>query len=550
MLKIKSMISNLKSSLSIASVLSFFFLLSSSVLEAQKSELSLDFHKNRRVELRQKLPSNSVAVFFSSPIRNRANDVDFIYHQDPNFFYLTGWNEPHAVLFVFNVPQEDEEGVYYEKLYVRERDPRNEMWNGKQLGVEGAEKMGFDRVKSKSEFVKTELKLDRFDTVLMFDFENDVRDDKNDSSDLFDLQQYFKTSINYPDNFDADRYRLYLRIQNAEAEEVPQIKRMISYYADQDKTLMEDPLIVDFLNSEESTSLNDLKTRTAFLTRDFNFDIDQLSFLMASLREKKLEEEIILIKKAVQISAQGQIEVMKAIHPEMTEREVQGIHQLVYKKYGAAHEGYPSIVGAGDNACVLHYITNDKTDLKNQLILMDLGAEYNGYTADVTRTIPVSGVFSPEQKALYQIVYDAQNAGIQAAQNGASFRDITVATNEVVSKGLMELGLIKDPAEFRRYLPHGIAHHIGLDVHDPGLYELLESNMVITVEPGIYVPEGSPCDPKWWNIGIRIEDDILITEKGPINLSAAAPRDWKEIEKLMKQKSPLDDFTLPELTID
>jgi Xaa-Pro aminopeptidase len=550
MLKIKSMISNLKSSLSVASVLSFFFLLSSSVLEAQKSELSLDFHKNRRVELRQKLPSNSVAVFFSSPIRNRANDVDFIYHQDPNFFYLTGWNEPHAVLFVFNVPQEDEEGVYYEKLYVRERDPRNEMWNGKQLGVEGAEKMGFDRVKSKSEFVKTELKLDRFDTVLMFDFENDVRDDKNDSSDLFDLQQYFKTSINYPDNFDADRYRLYLRIQNAEAEEVPQIKRMISYYADQDKTLMEDPLIVDFLNSEESTSLNDLKTRTAFLTRDFNFDIDQLSFLMASLREKKLEEEIILIKKAVQISAQGQIEVMKAIHPEMTEREVQGIHQLVYKKYGAAHEGYPSIVGAGDNACVLHYITNDKTDLKNQLILMDLGAEYNGYTADVTRTIPVSGVFSPEQKALYQIVYDAQNAGIQAAQNGASFRNITVATNEVVSKGLMELGLIKDPAEFRRYLPHGIAHHIGLDVHDPGLYELLESNMVITVEPGIYVPEGSPCDPKWWNIGIRIEDDILITEKGPINLSAAAPRDWKEIEKLMKQKSPLDDFTLPELTID
>ena len=544
------MISNLKSSLSVASVLSFFFLLSSSVLEAQKSELSLDFHKNRRVELRQKLPSNSVAVFFSSPIRNRANDVDFIYHQDPNFFYLTGWNEPHAVLFVFNVPQEDEEGVYYEKLYVRERDPRNEMWNGKQLGVEGAEKMGFDRVKSKSEFVKTELKLDRFDTVLMFDFENDVRDDKNDSSDLFDLQQYFKTSINYPDNFDADRYRLYLRIQNAEAEEVSQIKRMISYYADQDKTLMEDPLIVDFLNSEESTSLNDLKTRTAFLTRDFNFDIDQLSFLMASLREKKLEEEIILIKKAVQISAQGQIEVMKAIHPEMTEREVQGIHQLVYKKYGAAHEGYPSIVGAGDNACVLHYITNDKTDLKNQLILMDLGAEYNGYTADVTRTIPVSGVFSPEQKALYQIVYDAQNAGIQAAQNGASFRDITVATNEVVSKGLMELGLIKDPAEFRRYLPHGIAHHIGLDVHDPGLYKLLESNMVITVEPGIYVPEGSPCDPKWWNIGIRIEDDILITEKGPINLSAAAPRDWKEIEKLMKQKSPLDDFTLPELTID
>jgi Xaa-Pro aminopeptidase len=271
---------------------------------------------------------------------------------------------------------------------------------------------------------------------------------------------------------------------------------------------------------------------------------------MASLRENKTEEEILLIKKAVRISTQGQLEVMKAIHPEMTEREVQGIHQLVFKKYGAAHEGYPSIVGAGDNACVLHYITNDKTDLKNQLILMDLGAEYKGYTADVTRTIPVSGTFTPEQKALYQIVYDAQTAGINAAVAGASFTAISEATYEVVKTGLLELGLIQESKEYRRYLPHGIAHHIGLDVHDPGLYENLAPNMVITVEPGIYVPEGSPCDPKWWNIGIRIEDDILITAEGPVNLSKDAPRSWQEIEKVMLEKSALDDFILPPLTID
>ena len=304
------------------------------------------------------------------------------------------------------------------------------------------------------------------------------------------------------------------------------------------------------MNSQESNSLVDLKKRTAYLTRDYNFDIDQLSYLMASLREKKQPEELSLLKKAIQISAQGQIEVMKAIHPEMTEREVQGIHQLVYKKYGAAHEGYPSIVGAGHNACVLHYITNDKTDLKNQLILMDLGAEYQGYTADVTRTIPVSGKFSPEQKALYEIVYDAQNAGIDAAQKGASFRAIGNAANKVVEKGLLSLGLIDKPEDYRRYLPHGISHHIGLDVHDPGLYETLDTDMVITVEPGIYVPKGSPCDPKWWDIGIRIEDDILITDEGPVNLSAAAPRSWEKIEKLMKEESPLDDFKLPELAID
>jgi len=256
------------------------------------------------------------------------------------------------------------------------------------------------------------------------------------------------------------------------------------------------------------------------------------------------------LKKAIQISAQGQREVMKAIKPNMTEREVQGIHQLVYKKYGAAHEGYPSIVGAGDNACVLHYITNDKTDLKDQLILMDLGAEYNGYTADVTRTIPVSGTFSPEQRALYQIVYDSQTAGIKAAQVGASFSAIAAACNKVVQEGLMELGIIAAPEEYRRYLPHGVAHHIGLDVHDPGLYQNLQPQMIITVEPGIYIPKDSPCDPKWWNIGIRIEDDILITEKGPVNLSEDAPRAWDEIEALMKEKSALDAFTLPPLITD
>jgi len=517
---------------------------------AQKSELSSDFHRERRLQLREKLPSNSVAVFFSSPIRNRANDVDFEYHPDPNFYYLTGWNEPHAVLFVYSVPQNDAQGMYYEKLYVRERDARNEMWNGKRLGLEGAQKMGFDRVDLKQNFINEPHGFDQFDTVFMFDFKNDVRD-TSDPSDLFDLQKQFKQAIHFPENFDAKRYRLYQRIRQAKPEEVPSIQRMINYYAQSDATLMEDPVIQDFMSkAEDETVLTDLKTRSAFLLKDYNYDIDQLGTYMAELREIKTPEEVQLLKKAIQISAQGQREVMKAIKPNMTEREVQGIHQLVYKKYGAAHEGYPSIVGAGDNACVLHYITNDKTDLKDQLILMDLGAEYNGYTADVTRTIPVSGTFSPEQRALYQIVYDSQTAGIKAAQVGASFSAIAAACNKVVQEGLMELGIIAAPEEYRRYLPHGVAHHIGLDVHDPGLYQNLQPQMIITVEPGIYIPKDSPCDPKWWNIGIRIEDDILITEKGPVNLSEDAPRAWDEIEALMKEKSALDAFTLPPLITD
>lgn len=532
------------------SFLTLVFFSASQKGSAQKSELSSDFHRERRLQLREKLPSNSVAVFFSSPIRNRANDVDFEYHPDPNFYYLTGWNEPHAVLFVFSVPQNDAQGTYYEKLYVRERDARNEMWNGKRLGLEGAQKMGFDRVDLKQNFINEPLGFDQFDTVFMFDFKNDVRD-TSDPSDLFDLQKQFKQAIHFPENFDAKRYRLYQRIRQAKPEEVPSIQRMINYYAQSDATLMEDPVIQDFMSkAEDETVLTDLKTRSAFLLKDYNYDIDQLGTYMAELREIKTPEEVQLLKKAIQISAQGQREVMKAIKPNMTEREVQGIHQLVYKKYGAAHEGYPSIVGAGDNACVLHYITNDKTDLKDQLILMDLGAEYNGYTADVTRTIPVSGTFSPEQRALYQIVYDSQTAGIKAAQVGASFSAIAAACNKVVQEGLMELGIIAAPEEYRRYLPHGVAHHIGLDVHDPGLYQNLQPQMIITVEPGIYIPKDSPCDPKWWNIGIRIEDDILITEKGPVNLSEDAPRAWDEIEALMKEKSALDAFTLPPLIID
>ena len=540
----------MKNIILVFSIFAFLEFFSPQKLNGQKSELSSDFHNERRQQLREKLPNNSVAVFFSSPVRNRANDVDFEYHPDPNFYYLTGWNEPHAVLLLFSTPQKDEQGSYFEKLYVRERDARNEMWNGRRLGVAGALTMGFDRVVLKELFLTDKHDFNRFDTVFMFDFKNDVRDG-SDSSDLFDLQKYFKQAINFPENFDPERYRLYQRIRQAKVSEVPTIKRMIEYYAKSDPSLMEDKVIQDFIvQAKDERTLTDLKTRTAFLVRDYNFDVDQLGTFMASLREIKTSEELTLLKKAIQISAQGQREVMKAIKPDMTEREVQGIHQLVYKKYGAAHEGYPSIVGAGENACVLHYITNNKTDIKNQLILMDLGAEYNGYTADVTRTIPVSGKFTPEQRALYQIVYDSQTAGINIAQKGASFREITQACYTVVQEGLLELGIIEYPEEFQKYLPHGVAHHIGLDVHDPGLYENLETNMVITVEPGIYIPEDSPCDPKWWNIGIRIEDDILITDAGPINLSADAPRAWEDIEALMKEKSALDDFTLPPLKVN
>jgi Xaa-Pro aminopeptidase len=268
---------------------------------------------------------------------------------------------------------------------------------------------------------------------------------------------------------------------------------------------------------------------------------------MASLREKKSKEEMVLLTKAIRISAMGQQEIMKAMHPGMSETQIQGVHEFIYKKYGSEYEGYPSIVGAGNNGCVLHYIENTKMKVENDLVLMDLGAEYHGYTADVTRTIPANGKFSAEQKLIYDLVYDAQEAGIAAAKIGNSFSMTDQAARKVISDGLLKLGLIKKEDESRKYFPHGTSHHIGLDVHDPGLYNTFEADMVVTVEPGIYIPIGSDCDKKWWGIAVRIEDDILITPNGPINLSAEAPRKSNEIELLMKENSILDGFSLPNL---
>ena len=278
-----------------------------------------------------------------------------------------------------------------------------------------------------------------------------------------------------------------------------------------------------------------------------NIDTKFLPTKMAEMREIKTTEELKLLTKAIRISAVGQIEVMKAMKPHMSETEIQGIHEFVYKKYGAEYEGYPSIVGAGNNGCILHYIENNKTHVDNDLVLMDLGAEYRGYTADVTRTIPANGKFSDAQKAIYNIVLKAQNAGIAVCRVGNKFWDPGTEAKKIINKGLFELGIITSVDEKHNYFPHGTSHHIGLDVHDPGTFDTLKENMVITVEPGIYIPDGSPCDKKWWGIAVRIEDDILITKNNPKNLSIEAPRTVEAIEQMMAKKSILDEFILPDL---
>ncbi|MEC8635793.1 MAG: aminopeptidase P N-terminal domain-containing protein, partial [Bacteroidota bacterium] len=408
------------------------------------------------------MPDNTVAVLFSSPIRNRANDVDYVYHQDPNFFYLTGWHQPHSVLIIYKNPQTDKKGSYYEKIYIPERDNYMEMWNGKRYSLEQVKQLGFDRVEERKVFMEDIKTLASFVRVLMFEFKNDIRNQQkyifrngkrykvDDPYDLFDLKAAFRRAINFPVDFSPVLHSAYQKILTANENNLPQIIDQLHKIIELDSSLIENQIIKEFVKNPLQKHYGEIQRKAFFELQNYNFDIEILPNIMADMREIKTDEEVELLKKAVTISVVGQIEVMKAMHPKMSEREIQGIHEFVYRKYGAADEGYPSIVGAGENGCVLHYIENDKEELNNQLVLMDLGAEFYGYTADVTRTIPANGVFSPEQKALYQIVYDSQEAAINAAQVGNSFRSIYQLSYDIVAEGLIRLGIISQQSEAKK----------------------------------------------------------------------------------------------------
>ena len=530
----------------------FLFLLFSLHFSAQipTDFLSKDFHKNRREVLRSKMPKNSLAVVFANPLRNRANDVDYVFHQDPNFYYLTGYREPNGVLILFSENQTDTEGdIYNEILYVQQRDARAEQWNGKRLGVEGAKnELGFDMAFNASEFLNSDINFKGFDKVYIEKFNDDYRN--LSGADIFDLVKSFKMKAKYNPDAYLSRMKEYVynNIAQAPIESSANVINIIDRLATRSEEIKNDELLNAYKTAASDAIRKEVQQKISLaLTPSTNIDLDFLPGTLATMREVKTAQEVKLLRKAVRISAVGQIEVMKAMKPQMSETELQGIHEFVYKKYGAEYEGYPSIVGAGNNGCILHYIENNKTKVGNDLVLMDLGAEYRGFTADVTRTIPANGKFTKEQKQIYDLVYEAQEAGISLYTIGTKMSAPNQAARKIVNEGLFKLGIIKSVDERHNYFPHGTSHHIGLDVHDPGNYNTFEENMIVTMEPGIYIPEGSPCDKKWWGIGIRIEDDILVTKNGPVNLSEEAPRTTEAIEAMMAKKSVLDEFILPDL---
>jgi Xaa-Pro aminopeptidase len=242
----------------------------------------------------------------------------------------------------------------------------------------------------------------------------------------------------------------------------------------------------------------------------------------------------VLLQKAVDASVLGHLEVMRSVKPGMREYEIQALVEYVFTRCGCEYAGYPSIVGAGANGTILHY-EDDRALIKNgDMIVMDAAGEYHGYSADVTRTFPANGKFSPEQRSIYDLVLEAQNAGINEIRPGKTIGAFHNACSKVLAAGLVKLGIIKQEREVGRYFMHGAGHPLGLDVHDDwGTNRTLKAGMTMTCEPGIYIKSGSPCDPKWWNIGCRIEDDMIVTDGDPIMMSRGAPRKAEEIETLM-----------------
>jgi len=449
----------------------FLFVIALGIAQNYDTDLlSKEFHADRREALRKLMPDSSCAVFFANPTRQRANDTKYLYHQDPNFYYLTGLTEPNAVLILFKETQSFYDSIQTNELiFVQDKNPAKEAWTGKILGQSGVKStLGFQSVLLNHQFADFKIDFSKYNRVYHLDFFDDVRDDKNDKGDLFSLIKHFRLKTDY--------------------------KRK-------------------------------------------NLDNLNLEGFMATLREIKQPEEIVLMRKAIDITCDAHAEMIRAIEPKMAEFQAQAIVEYLFKHKGSEYVGYNSIVGGGENTCILHYETNRKKLDGGDLLVVDAGAEYHGYTADVTRTVPVDGIFSNEEKIIYNIVLEAQEAGIKACKAGVEFRASHKAAVAVIQKRLLEHGITKKSGDFMKYFFHGTSHYLGLDVHDAGNYGKLSPGNIITVEPGVYIPAGSDCDPKWWNIGVRIEDDVLITNGEPEVLSGKLPKKAEEIEALMKEES-------------
>ena len=428
----------------------------------------------RQEALKQKLGPDSLAIVAAAPEARRNSDAFYRYRQDSDFYYLTGFNEPESVV-VFAPGSAHGDTI----LFCRANDMAAEIWSGRRAGLGGA-------------------------------------------------KEYYGADSAFP-------------IQDLD-HRMPELmagrERLFYHYGQQ---FPFDQRVMNWLNCLRA------KNRKGGTLPE---NLQDLSALTQEMRLFKGPEEIDAMGRAAQISATAHIRAMKAAPTAKFEYELEA--EILYEFYrqGCRAPAYDSIVAGGENACILHYTDNNQPLKNDELILIDAGGEFQNYAADITRTFPKSGRFSGEQKALYELVYDAQQAGLAVAKPGYAWSQMQDDILRTITQGLVDLkimsGNVDDLIEQKAYLNvymHGSGHWLGLDVHDVGHYKIddewrkLEENMVLTVEPGIYISPNTPgIHERWWGIGIRIEDDVCITSSGHDVLSKDVPKRVDEIEALMSQQ--------------
>ena len=426
----------------------------------------------RRQYLAEQMGENSIAILPSAGLKNRNRDVDYHFRQDSDFLYLSGFNEPEAVLVI--IPgREHGESV----LFCRERNPEKEQWDGYIAGPE------------------------RVTDLLGVD----------DAFPIGDIDDILPGMI---EGTDKVYYSMGLD---------PQF----------------DARVMDWINVIRSKVRSGAHPPGEFVA---------LEHALHELRLYKSKAELKVMAKAAEISAQAHVKAMQICQPGMFEYQLEAaiIHECMQQ--GARFTAYPSIVGAGRNGCILHYIENNAAMHDGDLVLIDAGCELEGYASDITRTFPVNGRFSPEQKALYDIVLDAQTEAIRAVKSGNHWNHPHEAAVEVITQGLIDLGILNGTREelieqeaYKPFYMHRTGHWLGLDVHDVGEYKVggewrvLEPGMVLTVEPGLYISHDcKSVDKKWRGIGIRIEDDVVVTDKAPKVLTKSVPKSVADIESIMQ----------------
>ncbi len=438
-----------------------------------------DLHRRHREQLLQALGEGQMALLFSAPTHLRNGDADYRYRQDSDVLYFSGWREPDCVL-VFR-PGADEPF----SMFVQPRDPERETWTGRREGPEGAmERYGADQAWSIEELER------RLPDLLL---------------------GYHTLHYRFTENAERDRM-LFGAIGKAKKK-----------------------------------------------ARKSNVDVPDAFIdpgrVIHELRLFKSTEELELLREAGRITGEGHRAAMKATRPGAYEFELEAAIEGTFRKLGGQGPGYTSIVGGGVNATILHYHTNEDLLKEGELVCVDAGCERDGYTADVTRTWPVNGKFSDIQAKVYQIVLDAQREAIAACVVGQTFQGVHEVASRVLTQGMMQLGLLDgDPADEaavnahltaerqKRWYMHGTSHWLGLDVHDVGLYRRggasrrLEPGMVLTVEPGLYIAQDDESAPEVLRgIGIRIEDDIAVTDGLPLNLTDGIPKEIADIESWMAE---------------